>query len=65
MIFGIRFLELVLITYYVYRFELMAEAQRDLTPEQAAMRLRQCDEVHYLDRMEAGGGQQAQAFGEI
>jgi UDPglucose--hexose-1-phosphate uridylyltransferase len=34
------------------RFELMAEAQRDLTPEQAAQRLRECDEVHYLDRVE-------------
>jgi UDPglucose--hexose-1-phosphate uridylyltransferase len=32
-------------------FELMAEAQRDLTPEQAAKRLRECDDVHYLDRM--------------
>ena len=30
----------------------MAEAQRDLTPEQAARRLRECDEVHYLDRVE-------------
>ena len=33
----------------VPRFELMAEAQRDLTPEQAAERLRSCAEVHYLD----------------
>ena len=32
----------------VHRFELTAEAQRDLTPEQAATRLRNCDEVHYL-----------------
>jgi UDPglucose--hexose-1-phosphate uridylyltransferase len=31
------------------RFELMAEAQRDITPEQAASRLRACPEVHYLD----------------
>lgn len=31
------------------RFELMAESQRDLTPEQAAARLRACSEVHYLD----------------
>lgn len=30
-------------------FELMAESQRDLTPEQAAERLRACSEVHYLD----------------
>jgi UDPglucose--hexose-1-phosphate uridylyltransferase len=36
----------------VDRFELMAEAQRDLTAEQAAKRLRECDEVHYLDREE-------------
>ena len=35
------------------RFELMAEAQRDLTPEQAAARLRACSEVHYLDDPEA------------
>ena len=27
----------------------MAEPQRDLTPEQAASRLRDCSEVHYLD----------------
>lgn len=27
----------------------MAEAQRDITPEQAAVRLRGCAEVHYLD----------------
>lgn len=27
----------------------MAEPQRDLTPEQAAQRLRSCSEVHYLD----------------
>jgi len=27
---------------------MMAEAQRDLTPEQAATRLRECSEVHYL-----------------
>lgn len=31
------------------RFELMAEPQRDLTPEQAAQRLRGCSEIHYLD----------------
>ncbi|KNZ79373.1 Galactose-1-phosphate uridylyltransferase [Termitomyces sp. J132] len=30
-------------------FELMAEAQRDLTPEQAATRLRACSEKHYLN----------------
>ena len=27
----------------------MAEPQRDLTPEQAAQRLRACSEIHYLD----------------
>jgi UDPglucose--hexose-1-phosphate uridylyltransferase len=27
----------------------MAEVQRDLTPEQAADRLRVCSEIHYLD----------------
>jgi UDPglucose--hexose-1-phosphate uridylyltransferase len=32
-----------------HSFELMAEAQRDITPEQAASRLRACSEVHYLD----------------
>ena len=30
-------------------FELMAEPQRDLTPEQAAQRLRSLPDVHYLD----------------
>lgn len=30
-------------------FELMAEPQRDLTPEQAAARLRACPQTHYLD----------------
>lgn len=30
----------------------MAEAQRDLTPERAAERLRQCSEVHYLEAVE-------------
>ncbi|KZT26204.1 galactose-1-phosphate uridylyltransferase [Neolentinus lepideus HHB14362 ss-1] len=34
---------------FLVGFELMAEAQRDLTPEQAAARLRGCSEVHYLD----------------
>lgn len=37
---------------FVNRFELMAEAQRDFTAEQAAKRLRECDDVHYLDRVE-------------
>ncbi|KZV81326.1 putative GAL7-UDP-glucose--hexose-1-phosphate uridylyltransferase [Exidia glandulosa HHB12029] len=30
-------------------FEMLAEIQRDLTPETAAQRLRECSEVHYLD----------------
>jgi len=30
----------------------MAEPQRDLTPEQAAKRLSECDEVHYLDKID-------------
>jgi UDPglucose--hexose-1-phosphate uridylyltransferase len=34
------------------RFELAGEAQRDLTPEQAAGRLRACSEIHYLDALE-------------
>ena len=29
------------------RYEMMAEAQRDLTAEQAAERLRNCSETHY------------------
>jgi len=37
---------------FLVGFELMAEAQRDLTPEQAAMRLRACSDVHYLDQDE-------------
>lgn len=31
-------------------YEMLAEAQRDITPEQAAERLRACSPVHYLDR---------------
>ena len=27
----------------------MAEAQRDLTPEQAADRLKACSDIHYLE----------------
>ncbi|KAG6850474.1 hypothetical protein H0H93_012895 [Arthromyces matolae] len=34
---------------FLVGFELMAEAQRDLTPENAAARLRACSEKHYLD----------------
>lgn len=32
----------------ISRYELMAEAQRDLTPEQAAAQLRKCSEDHYV-----------------
>ncbi|EIN07631.1 galactose-1-phosphate uridylyltransferase [Punctularia strigosozonata HHB-11173 SS5] len=34
---------------FLVGFEMMGEPQRDLTPEQAAARLRACSEVHYLD----------------
>jgi len=34
---------------FLVGFELMAEAQRDLTPEQAAAKLRHCSDKHYLD----------------
>lgn len=37
------------LTSFNIRFELMAEAQRDLTPEQGASRLRDCATTHYLD----------------
>ncbi|MDM7859222.1 UDP-glucose--hexose-1-phosphate uridylyltransferase [Alteromonas sp. ASW11-36] len=33
-------------------YEMLAESQRDLTPELAADILRQCSEVHYLERKE-------------
>ncbi|KAK2467110.1 hypothetical protein APHAL10511_001368 [Amanita phalloides] len=36
---------------FLVGFELLAEAQRDFTPEQAAMRLRECSDKHYLDVM--------------
>ena len=32
-----------------FRFEMMGEPQRDLTPEQAATQLRDLPSVHYLD----------------
>ena len=35
--------------HQLFRFELMAEPQRDLTPEQAAARLRVLPDVHYLN----------------
>jgi UDPglucose--hexose-1-phosphate uridylyltransferase len=34
---------------FMVGYELLAEAQRDLTPEQAAQRLRDAKSVHYLD----------------
>lgn len=35
---------------FLVGFELMAEAQRDITPEQAATRLRDCSEIHFRQR---------------
>lgn len=37
---------------FMVGYEMLGEAQRDLTPEQAASRLRELPEIHYLD---AGG----------
>ncbi|KDR81405.1 hypothetical protein GALMADRAFT_60150 [Galerina marginata CBS 339.88] len=37
---------------FLVGYEMMAEAQRDLTPEKAAERLRQCSEVHYLENIQ-------------
>ena len=34
---------------FMVGYEMLAEAQRDLTPEQAASRLRELREVHYLE----------------
>jgi UDPglucose--hexose-1-phosphate uridylyltransferase len=34
---------------FMVGFEMLAEAQRDLTPEQAAAQLRAQPAVHYLD----------------
>ena len=34
---------------FMVGYEMLAEAQRDLTPEQAAQRLRDLPEIHYLD----------------
>ncbi|KAI0340718.1 galactose-1-phosphate uridylyltransferase [Trametopsis cervina] len=41
---------------FLVGFELMAEPQRDLTPEQAATRLRALSDVHYLDDDSSGLG---------
>jgi UDPglucose--hexose-1-phosphate uridylyltransferase len=35
---------------FMVGFEMLAEAQRDLTPEQAAARLREAGDLHYLQR---------------
>jgi UDPglucose--hexose-1-phosphate uridylyltransferase len=35
---------------FLVGYELTAEPQRDLTPEDAALRLRECSENHYLER---------------
>ena len=35
---------------FMVGYELMAEPQRDITPEAAAERLRQCPPIHYLDQ---------------
>lgn len=32
---------------FMVGYEMLAQAQRDLTPEQAAEKLRECDSVHY------------------
>ncbi|KAK0446477.1 HIT-like domain-containing protein [Desarmillaria tabescens] len=34
---------------FMVGFDIMGEAQRDLTPEIAATRLRECSDIHYLD----------------
>jgi len=35
------------------RFEMLGEPQRDLTAEQAAARIRDCDTTHYLAKSNA------------
>jgi UDPglucose--hexose-1-phosphate uridylyltransferase len=35
---------------FMVGYEMLAEAQRDLTPEQAAARLRDLSDVHYKDQ---------------
>jgi UDPglucose--hexose-1-phosphate uridylyltransferase len=41
---------------FLVGYEMTAEPQRDLTPEQAAERLRATSETHYADAVEAGAG---------
>ncbi|KAF9653373.1 putative GAL7-UDP-glucose--hexose-1-phosphate uridylyltransferase [Thelephora ganbajun] len=38
---------------FLVGYEMLGEPQRDSTPEQAAARLRACEEEHYLDRIDA------------
>lgn len=35
---------------FMVGYEMLAEAQRDITPEQAAARLRECSTTHYLEK---------------
>lgn len=39
---------------FLVGFEMLGEPQRDITPEQAASRLRDCSEIHYKARQENG-----------
>ena len=39
---------------FLVGYEMLAEGQRDLTPEQAAERLRGLDEIHYSDQQTGG-----------
>ena len=34
----------------IRRYEMLAESQRDLTPEQAAYNLRQVSDIHYKEQ---------------
>ncbi|CAO3600025.1 unnamed protein product [Absidia cylindrospora] len=40
---------------FLVGFELLGEPQRDLTPEQAAQRLRDCSEIHYKKTLKING----------
>ena len=42
-------LRLATVKKFMVGYELLAEAQRDLTPEMAAQRLRELSETHYLE----------------
>lgn len=44
---------LVIETDFVCRYEMMAEPQRDITPEQAAARLRACGGELYRKKLES------------